>query len=281
MEIHPTIGILSYKYGIKTVATLNSYLPFLPEQDTASTASIERQLYEISHLPALNRRILRNIDAFISLSKCVKSIYSYYGFDPKQIYQINNIIDPDFSPNKTSEHRNGNRVSLLFVGTLSKKKGPDILLRAMTLLNEYFHLRIVGDGKLKKKLKKFVQSNNLGKRVEFTGAVKYENIPQEYANSDIFVHPSPWPDPFDRTILEAMQSGLPVVTTNLGGSAEAIEDQTLLCQPGSAESLAKSIRIAEDSSSVGARNREYVESHHSPDVVVPRITSLYESLKGT
>lgn len=59
-------------------------------------------------------------------------------------------------------------------------------------------------------------------QVALLGYVDHEQIKTLYAEADLFVHPGIWPEPFGRTILEAMQMGLAVVATNVGGPAEVI-----------------------------------------------------------
>ena len=62
---------------------------------------------------------------------------------------------------------------------------------------------------------------------------------------DLFVIPSNYPDPFPRSVIEAMAFSLPVVGFSIGGIAEAVEDGKtgFLCRPGDFENMGESISI--------------------------------------
>ena len=62
---------------------------------------------------------------------------------------------------------------------------------------------------------------------------------------DLFVIPSNYPDPFPRSVIEAMAFALPVVGFSIGGIAEAVEDGEtgFLCDPGDFEKIGESISI--------------------------------------
>ena len=60
--------------------------------------------------------------------------------------------------------------------------------------------------------------------IELKGKVDHTLLPALYREHDIFVFPSIWPEPFGLTHLEAMASGLPVVSTAGGGQGEFLED---------------------------------------------------------
>jgi glycosyltransferase involved in cell wall biosynthesis len=118
--------------------------------------------------------------------------------------------------------------------------------------------------------------------VDFLGYVDHESIPALYDRSDIFVHPSICPEPFGRTILEAMQFSLPVVATNLGGPAEVIPQEECLCDPADPRDMAeKIIFVDERKEQIGEHNRQYVDYKYSPESVVPKIIDVYERVRGT
>ena len=83
---------------------------------------------------------------------------------------------------------------------------------------------IVGEGEesYKEKLNAFIQENNLWENVIFTGFRK--DIPFLMNLCKVIVNPSIEPEPFGRTIIEAMACGVPVVATNIGGPKEIIQD---------------------------------------------------------
>ncbi len=85
-------------------------------------------------------------------------------------------------------------------------------------------MTIVGDGPedYKEILKELAE--NCDSNVNFAGKVPHKLLAEMYRNHDVFVFPSEWPEPFGLTHLEAMASGLPVISTTSGGHGEFLKD---------------------------------------------------------
>jgi glycosyltransferase involved in cell wall biosynthesis len=73
------------------------------------------------------------------------------------------------------------------------------------------------------KLDQLIAELDLADRVEFRAAT-FDQMPELYQRADVVVHPSTYPEPLGLAALEAMCAGRPVVTTRLGGLAEAVQD---------------------------------------------------------
>lgn len=278
MELNPVVGVVGSKLSLPTVATLNSY-HFLPSSVSNTTPSLVEALYETFGHPTTGRLLLNcsnRIDRFIAISEAVKDIYSDHGTPADRIEVVPNMYDPSFSP---PEDEPTDVTQLLYVGEISERKGVDVLVRAVAALPPSFRLRIVGDGPILDECQHLADRLGVADQVEFTGRVDYEAIPAQYASADIFVHPGVWPEPFGRTVIEAMQSGLPVVCTDTGGPADLVRNPAFRCQPGDPNALAEAIRHIElDSSDVGPRNREYVSEQLSPASVTEQIIDVYEDV---
>ncbi|NOV04272.1 glycosyltransferase family 4 protein [Paenibacillus planticolens] len=184
-----------------------------------------------------------------------------------------------------------NKKVVLFVGRLSKNKGPDVLIKAVEQISKthkdvvlviigskWFHNEQLDEyGASLRRLAKA-----LGERVVFTGFVPPSEIPAHYLLGDIFVCSSQWQEPLARVHFEAMGAGLPIITTNRGGNAEiikqnangmVIEDYSnpgafvkaitfMLNNPGEALRLGKAARAA-------------VEGNFGFEHVAKRLESLY------
>lgn len=281
MELHPVVGYLANEAGVPSVGTLNSY-HFFSSSVTNTTASGFERVYELIGLPTTGRvlrRYMKRIDAFIALSRAIERIYLTHGFGSARIEHIPNMIDPSFEvPNEMASSDSGSRL-LLYVGALSEKKGVRYLVEAMALLPETYQLRIVGDGERASELRELSADLGVTDQVDFTGRIPYDEIGKVYAEADLFVHPGIWPEPLNRTVFEAMQAGLPIVCTDIGGPPEAIPDADVLVQPGDASALAEGIKYALDrGDEVGARNRSHVIDNYTPGVVTPCIIDFYKEL---
>jgi glycosyltransferase involved in cell wall biosynthesis len=282
MELHPVAGYLSEKLDVPSVATLNSY-HFFPSDVSNTTATRLQRFYERVGHPTTGRvlrHFMKQIDAFIALSEAIRGIYCDNGFTDSRIEHIPNMIDPEFNvPTTQSDGR-----YLLYVGSLTENKGVKYLVEALLLLPDTYHIRVVGDGDRSDVLRELARDLDVTDRIEFSGRIPYYQISDAYANAEMFVHPGIWPEPLNRTVLEAMQAGLLVVCTDIGGPPEVIPDKELLCEPANPAALAETIERArglEQRRNLGELNRERIREQHAPPTIVPQIIDLYEDLLDT
>lgn len=120
---------------------------------------------------------------------------------------------------------------ILAVGRLVEKKGWPDLLAACHLLAERgvaFQCAIYGDGPLKADLKRQIQESGLRDRVALRGACAHEQLPDIYRSATIFalapcIAADGDRDGIPNVLMEAMASGLPVVTTPVGGILELVQ----------------------------------------------------------
>lgn len=278
MHLHPAVGRLSEPLDVPAVATLNAY-PLIDWEDVGVTPSLKRRMYEATLLRLERLRLkrqMRNVDLFLPLSSAVERVYREHGFADSEFQVVPNMLDESFDVPKGGIGGSDRR-RLLYVGYLRDSKGVRYLVDAMEFLPGCFELTVVGGGPEEEPLRKRASNSNAADRIELTGQVPYDRVEQAYADADVFVHPGVWPEPFGRTILEAMQAGLPVVATNVGGPAETVPQEELLCEPGNPTDLADAIeRAASRADEVGAANHEFVREQYHPDAVVPQFEAAYE-----
>ena len=229
----------------------------------------------------------KNIKQFIALSNSVKDIYSRIYLPPEKIEVIPNMIDPMFlqqiethKPQKVTDKK-----VILFVGVLSNEKGVSYLIRAFRLLHRKDTvLWIVGTGTRQKEeeLKALVEKLEIADRVRFWGHIKYDEVFRFYQQADLFVHSGIWPEPFGRTILEAMIAQLPVIATDTGGPAEVVLQKELLIPVRDPKSLAEKIDHVSNNLSLmkskALKDRNYVLQRYSQDRIVNEIVNLYNRL---
>lgn len=124
-------------------------------------------------------------------------------------------------------------VALLAVGSITPRKGYDLLLRACAQLRSRgvdFRLKIVGQGPERLRLRRLAWRLGLRGKVEFTGRIAHENMTEIYRKADIFVAPGRRTrqgdvDGLPSALVEAMAFGLAVVVSDLPGLTEAVTDK--------------------------------------------------------
>jgi glycosyltransferase involved in cell wall biosynthesis len=117
----------------------------------------------------------------------------------------------------------GNEKIILFVGRLCDQKGIVYLLRAFKIVlssHENTRLVIVGNGNYDSCLKECL---GIWGKVAFTGRLDNESLSRFYRIADIGVVPSIY-EPFGYVLLEMMNRHIPVITTNIEGPNEIVDD---------------------------------------------------------
>lgn len=90
------------------------------------------------------------------------------------------------------------------------------------------------------KIEQQVNRFGLEGRVSIKGHIEHEKLPKIYANHDIFLYPSEFDEPFGLVFLEAMATGTPVISTDVGSVKEIIKDGGIVANKD-IESLSDSI----------------------------------------
>ncbi|EMI9090958.1 MULTISPECIES: glycosyltransferase family 4 protein [Bacillus] len=160
-----------------------------------------------------------------------KTVYS--GVDLNEYYPAWTINGKEVKRYVKKELNLQNKKVILFVGRLSKVKGPHILLQALPKIIEknpdivmvFIGSKWFGDNNVNNYVKHlYTLGAMFQNNVIFIKFVKPKDIPTLYAMSDLFVCSSQWQEPLARVHYEAMAAGLPIITSNRGGNPEVIEE---------------------------------------------------------
>ncbi|HMS40965.1 MAG TPA: glycosyltransferase family 4 protein [Pyrinomonadaceae bacterium] len=155
------------------------------------------------------------------------------------------VTDFDFKTEKKSE----NFVRLLFVGAIGKLKGERDLIKALTILRDKnLNLKVSFLGYGAESLKSYCDELKITDFIEFLGAVSLKERLGFFEKADIFVLPT-YAEAMPMSVIEAMAAGLPVISTNVGGIPELVEDgeNGFLFECGDVSVLAEKILLlAED-----------------------------------
>ncbi len=179
-------------------------------------------------------------------------------------------------------------------GRLVRKKGFEFLVDAAArLAPDWPALRLViaGAGDLDGELRQLAQAADLGKRVSFVGDVPQDAIPAYLSAADIVVVPSVRDaagnvDGLPNFLLEALVSGTPVVTTDVGGIGSVAKDgrTASVVAPGDAAALATAIdrlmRDPERRRAMGETARGELSKSRDWEDVAARFEAIYDRLAG-
>jgi glycosyltransferase involved in cell wall biosynthesis len=172
-------------------------------------------------------------------------------------------------------------VVAVVVGRLDPLKGHALLfeaLREVVRAHPRFQLLVVGDGPERHRLETFCDTLGLKGAVRFLGF--RSDVPALYHAADLLVHPS-LSEAFCQVLLEAATCGKPVVTTEIGGARDVVEDRVtgVIVPPRDAAALAAGIdavlRLPEaDRVRMGERGRERAK-RYTPQAMVAAYEAHY------
>lgn len=178
----------------------------------------------------------------------------------------------------------GTRPVVLFTGRMVAYKGVDVLLRALVHVNAYACL--AGEGPLRSQWQLLARELGIADRVAFPGEVPREELRALYRAADVFVLPSISPqETFGYVQLEAMASGIPVISTRLPTGVPWVnqDDVTgVTVAPGDPRALTAALNQLlgnpELRARMGAAGAARVRSEFSMETMGERAVSLFERL---
>ncbi len=150
---------------------------------------------------------------------------------PERIYAVHNAVERFKTTPKPRLEAQHEPLQVLYLSNLTRSKGFFVLLEAIPKIiaqcpNVRFHFAGAWSSEQDKKdAEAFVQAHRLHDVVSWKGIVTGEIKEQLFYDADIFVFPTFYPvETFGIVNLEAMQAGLPIVTTNHAAIPEVVED---------------------------------------------------------
>jgi glycosyltransferase involved in cell wall biosynthesis len=227
-------------------------------------------------------RIIATSHNYIESSPYLRAVRSKCTVIPLGI-DLAPFLDPDASEVKALRDRYGCPL-LLFVGKLRYYKGLQYLLEAMTDISA--KLLVVGSGPMETYWRKLASSLKLGEKVVFCGEARDEDLPALYHAADIFVLPaSERSEAFGLVQVEAMASGKPVVSTELGTGTSFVNlnHETGLVVPARdplalRDAMARLLGDDDLRLAMGRAGRERALKEFSLETMVKRIGRLYEEV---
>jgi len=241
---------------------------------------------------SIEKRIFKkgNYRFIIANSKMVKeNIMKHYNVPEDKIRIIYNSIDPEkFNPANQEKFRKEIRdkygigyhdILISFIGSGFERKGLEYAIRAVKELGDKkYKLIIVGKGN-PKRYKRLTENLSIREQIIFAGPLL--NTPPIYAASDIFLLPTIY-DPFSNACLEAIATGIPVLTTRMNGAFETViqgKNGFVIEDPRNAKEIAEKINLSVqlDREELNRTNRDILERFLKQRDVRETI-SLYEEV---
>jgi glycosyltransferase involved in cell wall biosynthesis len=238
--------------------------------------------------------LLRRADALLAVAEIQKDyLVSTEGLPREKIRVIHNGVDTArFRPPSPAERGairselgvTDREIVIVTVASLKPLKRIDALLTSAADLAKSgtpMRVLIVGDGPLRSALEKVAADLGIGQQVSFLGL--RDDVERFLQASDVFVLASRT-EAFPNVVLEAMATGIPVVTTDVGSVREMVEDgrSALIVPPGDNAALTAALKKLASSvdlrTALGRRGQEIVNERFRFDQMVANRQQVFDDL---
>jgi glycosyltransferase involved in cell wall biosynthesis len=270
-------GLLSRQYNLPHLITSQGAEFFLP----------------LNHPFSLfTKYTLKRCDYLLPVSHQMGERAVQYGMELNKIKVVPNTVNPSvFKPNISSNFRAQHSIPkdatiILTVRRLVHEKRVEDVLEAFAQINQSnAYLVIGGDGPEREKLETLCKSLNIQNKVVFLGYVANKDLPEIYADSDMYILSSAQ-EGLSLSLLESMSSGLITITTAATGGNEVIEHGVngFVYKVGEVarlkDILGKILAMNEiQKSSLRQKSRQTVFDKFSVQKMVGEWSELYKELK--
>lgn len=226
---------------------------------------------------------LNYCDKLIVLSQSWKKYFAGIGVDEGKISVLNNIVPP---PVIKCLQRRDDKLHLLFLGEISKRKGGYDLLNAIVQNKDYFKGKLflrMGGNVVDGDIKKFIIDNALEDIVSYEGWIAGEHKVECLNWADVYILPS-YNEGLPIAILEAMSYSHPVISTPVGGIPEVVHSGVngLLVEPGNTTQIAQAILhyITQPDTIKKERKEAYrIVKPFFPERVMSDLKEIYKSVE--
>ena len=239
-------------------------------------------------------KMIKRSNKIIAVSDFTRrELLQYYDVKENNINVIHNGVDvAKFKPVADKEKARQelgfktNDIAILSVGRLYARKGLFTLIEAIPkVVRKFKNARFIISGKgqsnEKKKLLNHATKLGVKRNIIFTGYFPDIKLPKLYQAADVFAFSTFYENlPF--AVLEALSSGLPVVTTNVGGIPEIIESgrNGFLVKPSDANKLANSIiyylEHPAEASEMALLARKTILERFDWRIIVKKVLQVYD-----
>jgi glycosyltransferase involved in cell wall biosynthesis len=228
----------------------------------------------------LAKLVMNRVDMILPVSNSLKMTLRGCGIKGR-FKVVPNVVDTSlfYPPEKNQKIHDDKKI--LFVGSLKPVKGLPYLFDALSELGREridWHLDIVGEGAAREEYEQMVVRLGLDHKIKFHGLRTKREVSGFMRQADFFVLPSLWEN-LPCVIIEAMASGLPIVSTDVGGIPELINAETgILVPPGNVTRLSEALGLMTESLHQYDRFRIAQKAQrYSMQAIGKLINSIYEN----
>ena len=245
---------------------------------------IDRKLYETKYL-----RSCRVADRIIAVSEQTKNdLMDLWRIEDAKIEVVYQGCHPAFYRQVTENEKQSLREKydlpltyLLNVGAIEPRKNQLLILKALVAGQIDLPLVIAGrKTDYLGELQEFIAKNRLLNRVIFLPDIDFNDLPALYQSAYIFIYPSQY-EGFGIPIVEALQSGVPVIAAKGGCLEESGGPDSRYVSPNSAMELAEQIMILDRSKELRnnmiEKGKAYAQQF-SDEAIAAHLMQLYQSL---
>ena len=225
----------------------------------------------------------RRADAFVAISKPIRSELIAADYDPARIVDLpNGVPVPDSPWLPRPSWRDAPRA--VFVGRLAPEKGLDVLLAAWPIVRARWPeatLELVGDGPERSALEARASALGLGEAIRFAGVAP--DVTPHLRAADLFVLPS-IEEGMSIALLEAMAIGMPLIASSIPGNRRLIGDRKhgrlfpLGDHSAVAEAVASQWSDFDRARHMGRAARSLVSQKYSIEAMAREHLSVFERL---
>jgi len=225
-------------------------IPYVVEPIGMFVPIVRNLLLKRAYHRFLGNHMLQNAAALIATAEQEKSELIAGGISPgKIVLRRNGVAAPVSLPERGIFRKSlgipSDAKLILFLGRLSQKKSPDLLLQAFAQIpssSPPVHLAFVGpdESGMLARLHQMAEQLKVALRVHFSGPLSGNPKWSAYCDADIFVLPSQ-NENFGNTAAESVAAGTPVIVTDQCGIAPLLDGVAAITVPHSASSLAQTM----------------------------------------
>lgn len=224
------------------------------------------------------RNILDKVDVILAPSKFLREKFIDYGIAKDKIVHLDYGIDHRPLVNFSKEF--SNRFRFGFVGGVSEHKGIRVLIKAFNRIKRHNVTLSIFGPYHQSNLSKLGRDLKIDSRITFHGPFDNREISSVFSKTDVLVYPSIWYENQPFAILEALLAKIPVITSNLGGMAELIQDGItgLLFEVGNPEDLSQKMVTLIDNPQLLRRLSENPRQVKTIENNAKELNEIYDSL---